>query len=168
MINVNFRLDVLATQLSGRTSELYDALEARMNLLNTRLQQRIQNQKLSGQVLKQRSGKLKRSIEVIPARSNRAEGKITGGVRGAGGPAFYGRFHEFGTEDWYTIPKKGKPLTKQALRFIIDNKVIFAKRVNHPPIEERSFLRSAQEEMTEEFVTGMQEAVYGVFSARPR
>ncbi len=163
MITIQFRLDVLASLLASRKAELYSALEARMNLLDTRLQQRIQSEKLSGQVLHQRSGKLKRSIEVIPAKSNRSTGKITGGVRGAGGPAYYGRFHEFGTTEPYTIV----PVTKQALRFLIGDKVVFAKRVTHPPVAERSFLRSARDEMREDFISGLQDAVFRVFSARP-
>ena len=164
MIDIQFRLDVIASQYAARKSELFTALAARMDELNLRLQQRIQTRKLSGHVLHQRSGKLKRSIEVILAKVRKSEGKITGGVRGAGGPAYYGRFHEFGTEDSYTI----LPVTKKALRFMIGHRAVFAARVNHPPIAERSFMRSAQEEMKDEFVKNMQQAVYQVFSARPR
>ena len=144
-------------------SELFSRLERKINLLNTRLQQKIQNEKLSGQVLQQRSGKLKRSIEVIPASIDRVSGVVSGGVQGAGGPAFYGKFHEFGTTRSYEIV----PVTKQALSFLIGDKRVFAKRVTHPPIQERSFMRSSQEEMKEEIISGLQQTVQQLLSAKP-
>jgi HK97 gp10 family phage protein len=150
-------------RLSILRSQLFGALERKINLLNTRLQQRIQTQKLSGQVLQQRSGKLKRSIEVIPATIDEASGVVSGSVEGAGGPAFYGRFHEFGTSKSYVIV----PVNKQALSFLMGNRRVTVKSVLHPPIKERSFMRSAQAEMKEEFIAGMQETVNQLLSAKP-
>jgi len=160
VIDTQIYLNSVSQLLESRRQALYGAIARKMDVLNTRLQARIQGGKLSGQVLHQRSGKLKRSVEVIPATINMANGTVTGGVSGAGGPAFYGRFHEFGTENSYPI----LPVTKQALRFIIGNKVIFAKRVLHPPIEQRSFMRSAQTEMTPIVREELQLTVYDVLS----
>jgi hypothetical protein len=156
-------VDVLA-QLETRRAALFGALVERINYWDLMLQQRIQR-KLSGEVLHQRSGKLKRSIEVIPAVVDEAAGAIAGKVVGAGGPAWYGKLHEYGTPDrTYTI----YPVTKKALRFIIDGKVIFAKSVTVTRgTKERSFMRSSLAELKPDVLAGLQETVYRVLSAQP-
>ena len=153
----------MLARLRMKEAELYAALSDRINRLSLQLQQKIQNDKLSGQVLNQRSGTLKRSIEMIPSFANTSAGTVMGGVRGAGGPAFYGRFHEFGTDRSYTIV----PVTKQALRFYVNGKVVFAARVQHPPIKERSFMRSAASEMEPEIISAIEATVLSVLSAQP-
>lgn len=149
-------------ELRNRQEYLYEALRRRIDFYSLKLQQHIQRDKLSGQVLHQRSGKLKRSVEVIPATINPSTGSVSGGVQAAGGPAYYGRFHETGTTRAYTIV----PVTKQALRFFVDGRAIFARRVEHPPIEQRSYLLSAQTDMEPEILEGLESTVLSVLSAR--
>jgi hypothetical protein len=156
-------LGVLAW-IESRRALLTAALVERINYWDQRLQQRIQ-QKLSGDVLKQRTGKLKRSIEVIPATVDEEAGVISGRVVGAGGPAWYGKLHEYGTPPkTYTIV----PVNKKALRFIIDGVVLFRKSVTVTRgLPERSFMRSSQSELKPDIIAGLRQTVYQVFSAKP-
>jgi hypothetical protein len=139
---------------------LIAALMVKMNSLLIQLQAKIVGEKLSGQVLKHRTGKLAGSIRVIAAEAS--GDKIEGAVLGGGGPAFYAKFHEFGTTDWYVI----QPVNKKALRFMIGDKEVFAKSVFHPPIQERSFMRSSLAEMREQVIAELTEIVEGVIGAR--
>ncbi len=51
----------------------------------------------------------------------------------------YGVYHEFGVpHEWVITAKKAK-----ALRFQVGGQFVFRKSVVHPPLPERSFLRSA-------------------------
>jgi hypothetical protein len=139
---------------------ILEALRVKMDALNIALQAKIVGQKLSGQVLQHRTGKLGNSIRVIPAKIQ-GQSSIIGSVEGAGGPAFYGRFHEFGTSRSYTIV----PVNKKALAFALGGgKELIVKSVLHPPIKERSFLRSSQKEMQAQIISGLQDALNKVIA----
>jgi hypothetical protein len=138
---------------------LIAALMVKMNSLLIRLQAKIVGEKLSGQVLKHRTGKLAGSIRVIAAEAS--EDKIEGAVLGGGGPAFYAKFHEFGTTNWYVI----RPVNKKVLRFMIGDKEVFAKSVLHPPIQERSFMRSSLAEMRAQALMELADTVREVTNA---
>jgi hypothetical protein len=153
--------DRVQALLQRKRQQIFRALELKINSLMLRLQAKIQGEKLSGQVLKQRTGTLKRSIEVIPVEQK--GDALAGGVRGGGGPAFYGRFHEYGTSNSYTIV----PVNKKALAFIMGGKQVIVKKVVHPPFPERSFMRSSLEEMNDEIVTELKATIRRVFSATP-
>lgn len=151
------------------------------------MQARIVRDKLSGQVLKHRTGKLANSIRFISATESGQT--IAGGVEGAGGPAFYGRFHEFGTERSYEI----KPVNAKALAFFpsggslrpgqqrtllrnlskgrsgsaqafAEGGGVVVKSVIHPPITKRSYLVSTQDEMKQEIQTALQDTTNRVMS----
>ena len=77
-----------------------------------KMQAKVVSEKLQGQVLQHRSGKLANSIRVIPSQLE--GGVISGGVEGAGGPAWYGVVQERGGTRAYDI----RPVNKQALAFI--------------------------------------------------
>ncbi len=149
-------LGVLA-QIETRRAALFAALVERINYWDQRLQQRIQ-QKLSGEVLHQRSGKLKRSIEVIPAVADEAAGTISGRVVGAGGPAWYGKLHEFGGT-FAVKASTRRHVSKAHIRVIVK-----AHTVTFP---ERSFMRSSQAELKPDILAGLQDTVYKVLSAKP-
>lgn len=137
----------------AKLPKILDALEVKMNELHARLQQKIQTEKLSGQVLHHRTGKLINSIRMIPAETTGAQ--LVGYVEGAGGPAWYGRLHETGTGNSYEIV----PVGKKALAFLVQGKQVIVRRVRHGPIQERSFMRTSLEEMQPTIVSEMQEAV---------
>ena len=150
-MDVTFAVD--ASGLSGYLEQKIEALRApimaKLDAANGRLQVRIQ-QKVTGELLQQRTGKLARSIEMIPAAVN--GDVIEGAVQGGGGTALYAKFQEYGTSGPYEIaPNKVK-----ALAFMLNGKIAFAKRVVHPGLPARSFMRSTFQEMQPEIVAELQ------------
>jgi len=141
MLNISISNSEAFAALEAKAERLAEVLRTKLDLVDIQLQSHIVQDKLSGQVLKHRTGTLANSIRVIPAQQ---EGNaIVGKVEGAGGPAWYGRLHEFGTDTPFTIvANKAK-----ALAFIVGDKQVFAKRVTHPPFKERSFMRTSAAEM---------------------
>lgn len=114
MISADFQgTDVrVKTALKEKFPLILDLVRNKMDQLDLQLQQKIQNEKLQGQVLEHRTGKLVGSIRFIKAK---VDGEVVeGGVEGAGGPAFYGRYQNYGTEREYEIV----PRNKKALAFI--------------------------------------------------
>lgn len=78
-----------------RGPRIVGEIARRVNASLIELQSYIVGSKLSGQVLKHRSGKLANSIRVNKAHDI-GSGVLEGSVQGGGGPAFYGRIHEYG------------------------------------------------------------------------
>lgn len=124
------------------------ALRAKIFALTLTLEAHIKFDKLSGQVLKTVSGRLKRSIqsEVID-RIDHITGKVF-----SSGDVPYNAIHEFGgrTSSHEIIPVKA-----QALRFMFNGKLTFARRVHHPGsvMPERSFMRSGLSDMKEKIIS---------------
>jgi phage gpG-like protein len=80
---------------------------------------RVVKKKLSGEVLKVRSNRLRGSIARGPVQG---DGKVLQVVVGTN--VVYARIHEFGG---VIVPKR-----KKYLRFVVDGKTVFAKRVVIP------------------------------------
>lgn len=159
---ITFKLTGVAgvlAQLGARRSAVMRALVERIDYWDLRLQQRIQ-QKLSGEVLHQRTGKLKRSIEVIPAELDDAAGMISGRVVGAGGPAWYGKLHEFGGT-FQVKQHTRKYVSKAGIQRLV---TVSAHSVTFPA---RSFMRSSQDELRPDILAGLEATVYAVLSAKP-
>jgi hypothetical protein len=119
----------------------------------------IVGQKLSGQMLKRRSGKLAGSVRAIPAE---IEGtSIIGAVEAGGGPAFYGKFFELesagGTGG--TKPHQIMAVKARALRFVMGGKVYFRKSVQHPGFAARPFMTTSLTENAEKIQTDLQTAL---------
>lgn len=105
--------------------------------------------KLSGEVLKIRSGRLLASIHNEMVESSNY---LYGRVYSSGVP--YAAIHEYGGR---TSPHVIVPVNAKALRFMVGGKVVFAKKVNHPGsvIPERSYLRSSLGEMHDLIIAEM-------------
>jgi hypothetical protein len=143
----------LEAALRTKAPTIIEALRLKLDVQMLMLQSHVQFDKLSGQVLQHRSGKLINSIrEIRPTVDGTT---ITGAVEGGGGPAFYGKFHEYGTDRTYEIFAK----TKKSLTFMLNGKQVFVKKVLHPPIKERSFMRVSLEEMAPEIRASLQAAL---------
>jgi hypothetical protein len=181
MIRISFNNsdEKLVAALQARGPQIVSAIQEELDRLMFELLRRVQA-KLSGEVLHQRTGKLLSSIVKQPTIIAASGKQIIGSVSGAGGPAFYGRFHETGTTSAYEI----RPTTKQALAFfptgstgawlgfqrtrfmfgkrgfLRPSKIgafeaaggIVVKKVVHPPIQQRSFMSAALEEMRAEII----------------
>lgn len=141
--------------LRSRMPAVQQAIVASLSRSMLVLQSHIVSDKLSGQVLHHRTGTLIASIRLDPAQPEIGADKITAGVSGAGGTAWYGKIHEYGTENSYEIV----PRTKKALAFVMDGVQVIVKRVIHPPFPERSFMRSSFEDLRQTIINGVQSAV---------
>lgn len=106
--------------------------------------------KLSGEVLRRRSGRLRASI-----RSDVTE--TTGGFAArlwSGGSVPYARIHEYGGR--IAIPEIAAGNAK-ALAFMYGGRIVFAKRVaaHTAELRQRSYMRSSLAEFTPVFVDGI-------------
>ena len=110
------------------------SVAATLTRLGYGLLSEVVDRKLNGEVLQRRSGKLAASQTLVIEDDGFA---VSVGFDDRAVP--YGRFQEFGVpHSWLIEAKKAR-----ALRFSIDGKTLFRKRVTHPPLPARSFLRSA-------------------------
>lgn len=145
--------------LSGAASALSSALEGKMTQLMEKLREKIVGQKLAGEFLQRRTGKLADSFGA-PTIETTGASVVSGDISGAGGDAFYGQIFEKGGASSYLI----RPVNKKAIRMMIGGKEQFAHLVLHPPQIQRAFLTSAVEDMEEEFREGIRECIMGTFS----
>ena len=143
----------LPSTVAAKADAAASAVTDKLNELDLQMQQYIVGEELHGQVLQQRTGKLAGSIRMIPAAQSGTE--ITGAVEGGGGPAFYARVHEYGGEKEFII----SPVNAKALMFQMNGETIFAKRVVHPPLPARPFMRPALDFMKPQIVEGLQETL---------
>lgn len=144
---------VVIGRLVSLPGVVHRALLKKIHELTQGLRNRVL-EKLSGEVLNVRSGRLRRSIQ---SRVEDADSNITGTVfQTADVP--YGRIHEYGGT--IHIPEV-VPVKAKALRFSVGGKDIFAMRAkaHDVHIPERSFLRSSLKEQREEIIAGLKAAV---------
>lgn len=125
--------------LGSRREQVQTALQVTVRKLARELAAYVKRGKLTGQVLHNRSGRLRRSITFKVT----SEGTVVSGLVGTN--VVYARIHEFGghTKPHLILPKKARALHFNGR---------FAKIVHHPGsnFPERSFLRSALKDMTPE------------------
>jgi phage gpG-like protein len=140
------------TQVIARFNAMPGALRSGIVRAVTRLAletQRLVQQKLSGPVLAVRTGVLRSSINY------RVQDSATEVTATIGTAVKYAKFHEYGVPHSWEI----RPRSAKALAFEIGGRSIFAARVIHPPLPERSFLRSALREMEPRIKEELQAAV---------
>jgi hypothetical protein len=154
LINLSIDPSAVLAELEARATRIGAALANRLTAINEALAAKIQGEKLSGQVLKQRSGKLIGSVRTLPTAAGGSV--ISGGVAAGGGPAYYGYFQNYGTKGPYTIVPKDP---KGVLAFMIDGKQIFAKKVIHPGLPARNFMESTLEESRDKIVASIDQAL---------
>lgn len=135
-------------RLSAIGSRLPSGVARAVTQLTLELQRLVQ-QKLSGQVLHVRTGVLRSSIN----REVRQTGTEVIGTVGTN--VSYAKVHEFGVPHSWEI----RPRRARALAFEVGGKTIFAMRVTHPPLPERSFLRSALREIEPRIKAEIEDAV---------
>jgi len=165
---IQFRLtgaEALESRLKNLGSQLTQALSVKTNALLFQLQTKIV-MKLSGQVLKVKTGALRSSINVEgPTEQG---GTIRGSVGVPHGPTYtYGRAHELGVSAPYEIVAT----RARALAFQMSTKnkmkTIFAKRVLHPAIPSTPFISSVLEENGEWVMQELAKTVREVLNRKP-
>jgi phage gpG-like protein len=147
--------------LQLQAQHVTEALRERMNLNLYRLQSHIQREHLSAPpgpsdaLLHQRSGRLISSIRVEEAR--REGGALVGRVLGAGGPAWYGRVHEFGGT--WVVPAREAVRTRLSRSGKVIGAKTFAMRSFTVTMPERSFMRASLAELQTAIIESMREAM---------
>jgi hypothetical protein len=144
----------LASSLRSKGPQVIQAVLRKMNVLMLELQAKIVGEKLQGQVLAHRTGKLAGSIRVVPAVVQGTS--VVGEVQGGGGPAFYGRVHEYGGT--FDIPAHERKIgaVQGKMKARLNTGMVRAHTAVFP---ERSFMRTSLEEMREQIFTGLTQAV---------
>lgn len=131
---------VVAT-LREMSPRLHAALEKRMKEITFMLRDKIVALKLSGQVLRTRTGTLRRSIT---ARVE-AEGDVITGIVGVGSKAWYGKLHEYGGT--FQVPTHARLLTRrQRGKRKKQESGSTSVRAHTVYFKERSFMRSTLRE----------------------
>jgi Bacteriophage HK97-gp10, putative tail-component len=141
--------DALAARLAALPQAARDGIGRAMLRLAQQLQRKIQTGKLSGQVLGVRSGALRAGIGYDIADDG------TTMTMTVGSAAPYARFQEYGTASSYPI----LPGAARALAFSWKGEARFFKKVTHPALPERSFLRSALAEFGADITAGLDAAL---------
>lgn len=132
--------------------EIKSAEEKRMASIVFGLSNKIKFEKLSGQVLKNKTGTLRRSITpTVKTEGSSITGEVATNIE-------YAAIHEYGgrTKPHDIFPRKGR-----ALAFMMGGKKVVVKSVHHPGsvFPERSFMRTALNEMRPEIRAAFQDAI---------
>lgn len=155
----------VAASLHTRSNNIVAALAERMTSLMSQLQERIQDNYLSGQVLNVQSGQLREGVKVYPTQVEGEE--ITGRVISE---TWYGRIQTEGGTRTYAINPiytrsesrrigRGTLQPYKVLHFEIGGREIFARYAFRPPLKSRPFMQPALESMKSEIIEGLKDAV---------
>jgi hypothetical protein len=158
-ITLTSNAEEVAASLNRKASQITEALTAKLDALTLVLQRHIIADKLQGQVLEQRGGggvSLADSIRVVNATQE--GGSITASVTVEGPAEKYAAIQEFGTSSTYPID----PKSAKVLHFLVGGKDVFTGKILHPPLREHSFLRSSLDDMKEDIVSGLGDALQQV------
>jgi len=150
-----FGVEKIVLQLTESPHFMQDALNKSVSRMALRLLARVKTDKLSGQVLKVRTGRLRRSINQRVVR----EGK---GVYGyVGTNVEYGRAHEFGFKGAVSVRAQLREVKQAFGKPLQDAKSVFVQSHSHKvTLPRRSFLRSALLEMDREIKVEMCNAIH--------
>lgn len=143
----------LINRLTAAPVNIQTALQTSVSRMALRLLARVKSDKLSGQVLKVRTGRLRRSINQRVVR----EGQ---GVYGyVGTNVDYGRTHEFGFKGAVSVRAHLRTVTQAFGKPIPPTQQQVGAHTRKVNLPEKSFLRSALREMQPEIERTMREAV---------
>lgn len=143
----------LVAKLERTAPAMGQALEKSVQRLALQLLRHVKEDKLSGQVLRVRSGRLRRSAN---QRVEVAGAKVTGIV---GTNVEYGRMHEYGFQGTETVRAHLRRIKQAWGRPIAEREVSvrsFSRKVNYPA---KSFLRSALADMRPQIEAEMKKAL---------
>jgi hypothetical protein len=147
-------------RLQERGPLILDSLTQKMNELMVRLQSKVQGEAIPK--FFKTDVHLGASVRVEPAM---LQGAVITGFVDAGGVSEtkkitlksgaevdYAVVQEYGVPHGWTI----EPFSKKALAFMLDGKQMIRKKVFHPPLDARPFMRSSLEGMSAEITEGLQ------------
>lgn len=154
-VGIQFEIQNLVGSFEEKQGELLSSLTVKMNDLAVQFAARV-SEKLSGDLLEVRSGKLLKSVQVTPAAIS--EGMIGAAVSAGGPTAPYGIVQEVGVEHAWNI----MPVDKKSLRFMLGGQEVFAMLSRHKPLPGKHFMELTAEEMQEQILTQIEETVRGI------
>jgi phage gpG-like protein len=131
----------LVARLDAMPGRLRDGLARTVTRLGLELQRKVQDEKLTGQVLKVRTGSLRSSINT---RTERSASEVAASV---GTNIAYGRVHEYGFDGTVGVRAHLRQITQAFGRPIAPTAVAVRAHSRHVHLPERSFLRSALAEL---------------------
>lgn len=145
MVKIEFIGDrEVASKLKELEPKIYNSLLFTITKLSIQLQAKIKSEKLTGQVLKTRTGTLRRSINY---RVDKTPSEIIGRVGIGADAAKYGIMHEFGLRGTENVRSHLRTIKKVWGKSISPKQISVrshTRTVNYP---ERSFMRTALAEM---------------------
>lgn len=144
----------IVKMLGEKPAQIKAAAKSALDVWGAELASYIKADKLSGQVLNRRSGRL--SASVMPLRQQSSD-SVSGGARGGRGVP-YAAIHEYGG----LIPAhEVVARNAQALCFSVDGIKRFAKSVHIPDVQmpERSYMRSSFKEQVPRGIEMLRAAV---------
>lgn len=151
-VGVTIDTNMVGPFLESKMGGIRAALSQKMDYWDARLQQIIVNDKLQGQLLKHRTGKLGDSVRAQETIVTPEE--ISGGVTAGGGPVDYARPLEYGAKAHLI-----EAVNAKALHFFIDGKEFFRKSVMHPGVRAYAFMRGTLDEQSVQIQSDFQESV---------
>ena len=149
-IEARIHTSALQDRLKGFAENAILALRSQLYAEVGMLASYIQREKLSGQILKNRKGHLRRSIFHTVTNSG---SQIVGTV-GVGLEVPYGRYQEYGAQIPERVPVKAK-----ALRWYVGGSPVFAMRARAFTLPARPFMRPSLDEKADEITQGLQQAL---------
>jgi hypothetical protein len=154
-INVKIVDQEVLVNLESIPKKIHAAIEAKLDEQVALLREKVV-ENLSGKVLNSKSGAL---IEALVSGVEKIGSGLIGFVAVESTDQkvqAYAMAHEYGGKGSYEIV----PVNKRVLRFVGKNgDIIFVPYVYHPPMPERSYLRSALAEMAPEIEAALRDAI---------
>lgn len=155
---INFTVtgdDRVLAYLSARVPAITQSTRASMGRIVVRLTRYVKAEKLSGQVLKNRTGTLRRKIN---GRVTEEAGTLTGSV---GVKLAYAAAHEYGFDGAEQVRAHLRTIKQAFGREIAVKQVQVRSFERHVHIPERSFLRSSLRELRPQIMAELDAAVTG-------
>jgi phage gpG-like protein len=143
----------LAARLDAMPGRMREGIARAVTKLGFELQRKVQSEKLSGQVLKVRTGTLRSSINT---RVDQGADSVTATV---GTNIRYGRVHEYGFDGSQSVRAHLRHITEAFGRPIRPTTQNVGAYTRHVHLPERSFLRSALREMQPQIEAELSAAV---------
>jgi len=150
-VEITFTADVgaLTGYLDGMRGQMREAIRRGVVEQTGALRRYIKQEKLSGQVLKTRTGNLRNAVF---DRVDDQGAVIVGTVSVDPSAQKYARAHEFGAH----IPER-VPVNAKALRWYLNGAPVFAMRARAFDLPVRSFMRSSLTEMSGSILAALRE-----------
>lgn len=137
-------------KLNGSSVRLLSQLRRELTIQTGKLANYIKSAKLSGQVLKNRTGNLRNSIVPKVGES----GAVLTGTVFVDSTAPYGRYQEYGAHIPERIPVKAK-----ALRWYAGGSPVFAMRARAFTLPPRPFMGPSLDEKQAEITSALRDAI---------